>query len=106
MEVTFRNCTFMDNAVGGKNGLFDVDHGGVHLSITDTVIANNTFSTRSDNTMVRFSICCLFGTYIYTPPSRYGSLSLSLSIARVGEEAFVCVICVLLLTPLLFHLTM
>jgi hypothetical protein len=90
MEVTFRNCTFMDNALSGKNGLFDVDDGGVHLSITDSVIANNTFSTRSDNNMVRFSIC-LFVWYIHiyhTPADM--ALSLSLSIARVGEETSVC----------------
>jgi hypothetical protein len=51
MVVTFRNCTFIDNVLAGQYGLFDVDDGGVHLTITDSVIVNNTFTS---DTKVRF----------------------------------------------------
>jgi hypothetical protein len=58
MTVTFRNCTFRDNNVvvtttinnDNNSGnhhhgrlLFDVQDGGVHLTIQDSVLVNNTF---------------------------------------------------------------
>jgi hypothetical protein len=60
MTVTFRNCTFRDNKVttihdnnSGNNHygrwLFDVQDGGVHLTIQESVLVNNTFSFASSS---------------------------------------------------------